>query len=348
MPKHNPYIVLPCRLIEYFIICILILALSSCFKKDDILIPEKMPPSFKAISINAPYTIYTYNDYISLDSGYIVKSVQQTSWDLAFDCSPKGWQILINAVNSREIARTGSQDFSRDYSNFTTTNWLFDASSSNPDSMAIDKWVAVDQTPYQYTRQVYLVGTGQSGVYAISFKLQFISLSDTSVTFLCAKPDATSGDTIIIKKDPLYRNVFYSFSSAGLTLKLEPPAASWDIVMCSYQTMLYTTQGVATPYIVRGVLSNSPGVEAQVILDANYWNFALSDIQASAFSPAQDAIGWTWKDLKSRDNALYRIVPDMYYIIKTKSGKYVKMLFLSYTNNDAENGYPLFVVGKLN
>jgi hypothetical protein len=337
MPKYSLYILLGFLSISF----------SSCFKKDDILAPEKMPPNYRAISINAPYTIYTYNSYINLDSGYIVKTAEQTAWDLAFDCSPKGWRVLVNAVNSREIARTGSQDFGQDYSNFSTGNWLFDASSGNPDSMAFDQWVSVAQIPYQYTRQVYLVGTGASGVYSISFKLQFISLTDSSVVFLAAKPNATIADTIVIKKDPIYRNVFYSFSSPGTTLKLEPPANSWDIVMCSYQTMLYTTEGVATPYIVRGVLNNNPGVETLVIMDSNYWNFGVNGIQGKTFSQAQDAIGWTWKDLKSRDNALYRIVPDMYYIIKTKSGKYVKLLFLSYTNNNAVNGYPLFVVGKL-
>jgi hypothetical protein len=331
---------------SYIFIGLSLLVLSSCFKKDDVLDPEKMPPNYKAISINAPYTIYTHNSYINLDSGYIVKTVEQTAWDLAFDCSPKGWHVLVNAVNSREIARTGSLDFSQDYSSFNTNNWLFDASSGNPDSMAFDQWVSVDQSPYQYTRQVYLVGTGSNGVYVISYKLQFISLTDSSVVFLAGKPDANIADTIVIRKDPLYRNVFYSFSSPGLTLKLEPPANAWDIVMCSYQTMLYTTEGLATPYIVRGVLNNTPGVETLVFMDPNYWNLGLNDIQGKTFSQAQDAIGWTWKDLKSRDNALYRIVPDMYFVIKTKSGKFVKLLFLSYTNNNAENGYPLFVVGK--
>jgi hypothetical protein len=337
MQKHNSYI----------IIGILIISLSSCFKKDNILAPEKMPPSYKAISINEPFTMYTYNSYINLDSGFIVKKVQQTAWDLAFDCSPKGWQVLTNAVNSKEIARTGSQDFSQDYTNYNTSNWLFDASSGNPDSMAIDKWVSIDQTPYQYSHQVYLLGTGQSGKYTVSFKLQFISLTDSSVVFLAGKPEALIADTIVIKKDPLCRNVFYSFNSPDTTLKLEPPASSWDIMMGSYQTMLYTTEGIATPYIVRGVLSNTPGVEALVMMDANFWNFGLNDIMGKTFTPVPDAIGWNWKDLKSRDNALYRIVPDMYYVIKTKSGKYVKLLFLSYTNSNAQNGYPLFVVGKL-
>jgi hypothetical protein len=335
------------KIYSYIFFAAIILSLTSCFKKDEIIAPEKMPPSYKAMSINDPYTIYNYNSYINLDSCYIVKSINQMEWDLAFECSAKGWQVRVNAIDSNEIKRTGSQNFSQDYTGFSTGSWLFDASSDNPDSMAIDKWVSVDQTPYQYTQQVYLVGRGEAGTYSNYLKLQFIGLTDSSVVFIVAKPNAVAGDTIIIKKDPLYRNVFYSFHSPGVTLKLEPPANSWDIMMGTYQTMLYTTQGVATPYAVRGVLSNTPGVEVLTMMDQNYWSIGVNDIQGKTFSMATDAIGWNWKDLKSRDNALYRIVPDMYYIIKTKSGKYIKMLFLSYTNNKAVNGYPLFVVGKL-
>jgi hypothetical protein len=119
--------------------------------------------------------------------------------------------------------------------------------------------------------------------------------------------------------------------------------------MGSYETYDFdnsTQQWV--PYPVRGVLSNIPYVKVLKIRDDNYWNFTLNDINGKTFSGNQEAIGFDWKDYNSADINPYHIVPDLYYIIHSKSGKYVKLLFMNYAIHTSINGYPFFILGKLN
>ena len=46
----------------------------------------------------------------------------------------------------------------------------------------------------------------------------------------------------------------------------------------------------------------------------------------------------------SADNNPYRIVPNLYYFIKTKSDKLVKLEFTGYINANAQYGYPTFSI----
>jgi hypothetical protein len=325
------------------IVLVLLSMLVSCFKADEAN-DFRVPSSFKILTVPTPYTIYSYDSYIDLDSAKIVETVPQSAWDLAFECSPQGWHILVNSSASREIAVTVYTDFTKDYSSYSTNDWSFDASSGNLDSTAVGNWL----TNGQASKQIYLLGLNEgNGTYKVLQKIIFIGVSDSIFTFISTDPQKVIPDTIKIRKDPAYRYVYYSFASPNKTLKLEPARNNWDIKMSTYRTTLYTDAGQPVPYLVRGVLSNTPGVQVLKVFDSNFWEASLSQYSGQVFSDKQDALGWDWKDLNSRDNALYRIVPDVYYIIRTKSGNYLKLKFLSYVNDKAENGYPKIIFGKL-
>jgi hypothetical protein len=337
-----------CKLIVLIILSSMV---TGCFKKDEqmVIIENKGNQDVKTIIIPNPYSIYTYNTYIDLDSGKLVGSTLISLWDLGFDASPGGWIIRVNGANSMEIASTGSTDFSADFTAFQSPKWKFDASTGDPDSTAVGKWVTGDPASYEYTNEVYLLGKNNgNGTSSIVRKLRFIELDSAHVRFISALPGETEADTIIINKDPGYRYVYYSFNTPHQTLFTEPPENTWDIVAGSYRTTLYTDAGIPTPYTVRGVLSNYPHVEVIKVSQSDFFAATAKDTTGKTFSSAEDAIGYDWKDYNSKDSNPYRIVPDIYYFVKTRSGNLIKLEFTGYTSANAEYGYPAFRFVYLN
>lgn len=304
-----------------------------------VIIEKKGDQHVKSLVISKPYSIYNYYSFIDLDSVKIVSTALISSWDLAFDASPKGWKVLINGAISLEVAKTGSNNFSENFSTYNLPSWQFDASSGNEDSTAIGRWFTEENAEYNYTNQVYLLGKNNGdGTYQVLKKLSFIKLSDENVMFIAGLPDASIPDTFQINKNPDYRYVYFSFSTPEQTLFIEPLKESWDIVAGTYKTILYTNTGVPTPYPVRGVLSNYPLIAVKKILKADFFSAGLSDTVGMAFDYRQDAIGYDWKDYFGTE--IYQIVPNVYYFLKTKSGKLVKFEFTGYTSANAEYGYP--------
>jgi len=322
-------------------------SLNSCFKADVEMeiIESKANQNVKTLIISNPYTIYNYYTYIDLDSLKVVQTALISSWDLAFEASPEGFHVLVNSANSKEIYSTGQTDFSADYSATTVPKWLFDVSSGNPDSTAIGKWVSGTVGNYQYTNQVYLLGNNNGdGTYTIQKKISFRKLTDNSIVFITAAPDSNIADTVTISKDNAYRYVYYSFDKPKETLLIEPPKDKWDIAAGTYRTIIFTDAGVPTPYTVRGVTSNYPVVKTAKVWKSDFYTALAKDTTGLKFSNFKDAIGYDWKDYNSADNNPYRIVPNLYYFIKTKSDKLVKLEFTGYINANAQYGYPTFTI----
>jgi hypothetical protein len=334
--------------LKYLVFFIIPFTLISCFNKDERLDPQLLPASYRPVQVLN--TIYNYSNYIDVDSGKIVRVVPIIAWDLAFECSPSGWHIIINTGNYKQVAKTGSTAFANNFSALSGLSWAFDAPTGNLDSTAIGSWVNVSGNTKTYTNEVYLFGINNgNGTFTTQQKLVFTRVTDSTYNFIFSTPDGVNADSVTIRKDSSYRYVFFSFNSPHQTLLLEPQKNRWDLMMGTYETYDYDpTNKIWVPYFVRGVLSNKPYVSVLKVQDANFWEFGINDIAGKTFSNDQEAIGFDWKDLNSRDIISYRIVPNTYYIIRSKSGNYVKLLFMSYTNSAAVNGYPLFILGKLN
>jgi hypothetical protein len=335
----------PLKILFFISFC---LFLTSCFKEDEKMIIEEKGSFFH---IPAPNNIRSYFSYIDLDSVRLVKTAPISSWDLAFEGSSEGWHILVNAANNKEIYPTGSFDIYSDFSSVNPTVWQFDVSNGNPDSTAVGSWVTGNPGNAVYTKQVYLMGMNNgNGTYEKLKKLQFIELTPDQYIILAANPDGTVADTIRINKNPSYNYVYYSFSSPNETLLIEPEKDKWDLVACTYRTTLFTSTGVPTPYSVGGLLSNFQNVQVLRVNKPDFFAAGVSDTIGQTFSIKKDAIGWEWKEYSSTGGSNpYRIVPDIYYFVKTKSGKLVKLEFTSYySSENGENGYPTFRYVNLN
>ncbi|MFN8256166.1 MAG: HmuY family protein [Bacteroidales bacterium] len=317
---------------------------SSCFKEESpiYIVESKADQDVNTLAVESPFTIYNYYTYIDLDSVKTIKSVAIASWDLGFEASPSGYRVIVNSAIGNEIYPTGQTDFLKNYSNTNVPKWLFDSSNGHPDSTAVGNWVSGTSPGYTYTGQVYLLGKNNGdGTYVIIKKLVFTMLSDTSIVFIAANPESTVADTITIKKNPNFQFVYYLFDSPNQTLYIEPPKDQWDIVAGSYRTIIYTDDGVPTPYTVRGVLSNYPYVKAVKVNKPDFYISEPSDTTGLVFSNYKDAIGYDWKEYNSAESTPYRVVPDVYYYIITKKGNLVKMEFTNYVNANAEFGYPV-------
>ena len=333
--------------IKVFIFISICILFNSCFKEDERMIIEEKGNFF---SIPQPYNIREYYSFIDLDSGSLVKTALISSWDLAFEGSVKGWHVLVNAANAKEIFPTGSTDFSSNFSTINPTNWYFDVSSGNPDSTAVGKWVSENLGNYEYTNQIYLIGKNNGdGTYEKLKKLQFIRVSNANIVFVSGNLSSSTGDTITINKNQDYNYVYYSFDTPRQTLIIEPPKDKWDFVAGTYRTTLFTSAGIPTPYTVGGFLSNYSKVEVLKINKPDFFAASSSDTIGKIFSIKRDAIGWDWKDYSNTGGSNpYQIVADIYYFVKTKSGNLIKLEFTSYFSSESGgNGYPTFRYLKL-
>ena len=91
--------------------------------------------------------------------------------------------------------------------------------------------------------------------------------------------DGTEPGIFSITKDLTKNNVYFSFSDGGKEVTVEPSKNGWDFVFTQYSTILYTDEGVATPYFVRGVLSNPNGVEVALDTLIGFTNITVSDMK---------------------------------------------------------------------
>jgi hypothetical protein len=126
----------------------------------------------------------------------------------------------------------------------------------------------------------------------------------------------------------------------------QPETSSWDLFFGQYTTLLYSGTD-PYPYLVRGVLSSRADVQAALYEgDKSFSDFEYGDALTINFSDATDGIGHDWKYYNLEDG-YYAVETQNVYVIRDASGNYYKLHFLSYFNNEGENGYPQFEFMKL-
>ena len=95
-----------------------------------------------------------------------------------------------------------------------------------------------------------------------------------------------------------------------------------------------------------GVLINDKTTQVAVdtINDFNQINYSsLSDYQ---FLSQRDIIGYNWKEFNFETN-LYSVKDNINFVIRDFEGKYYKMRFIDFYNNQGLKGYPKFELEEL-
>jgi hypothetical protein len=327
------------------------LMFSSCFKEDE-KVPPHDPGELKTTTIELTQD-YRYQVYYDLGDEAVVSSNLKKDWDLGFDCTPGSTRIILNTSNFMLAARSGSSDFDApiDTSGY---QWIFDASSGNPDTAAFGDWVEFQppDSTKSYSGEVYVIDRGydEAGNLRGYRKIVFESMENDQFTIRYANLDGTGEARFTVTKVPSVNFTYFTFENGGSQLTLEPPADSWDLVFTQYTTLLYTDEGDPYPYLVTGVLLNPAGVE---VVQDTLNDFLLIDRDLASslvYTNVPDEIGYDWKDIVgdvSTGNVSYVIVEGLHYLVRDPEGFYYKMRFISFYSGSGEKGYPTFEFQRL-
>ena len=318
---------------SFFLCLIMALAFQSCFKK------EKMLPANPRGDTIPMTENYLYQLYFNLDSGKVIKSNVKTLSDLGFECSGKGWHVLLNTSDFMKAADLGEVAFGQVHDTLGVT-WTFDKSDGNPDSTGIGRWFTISGSDTISNNHVYIINRGMDelgndlGLYQVIFD----SLKNNTFYFRHAP---LKGGIIVsgaVHKQPSVNFVWYSIKS-GVTWNLEPPKATYHLLFTQYTTLLYDGT-IPYPYLVTGVLTNRMGLE--VAMDTLHAFSSITRDIASGFtySTNLDAIGYNWKYYSFKTGG-YTLSLKNCYVIRNNAGLLYKLHFIGFYNLKGQKGYPV-------
>lgn len=330
-------------------VVLFLFSMSSCMKdlQDDVTLEtHPIPEGVKSgsVALGADYSMHTFYD---LDANKVVRTANNYRYDLAFESDASGWHILLNSATFTLAGNAGTKDFDA----VTSTQGLtmtFDASSGHLDSTAIGRYFSINDIDTVLTQNVYVIDRGFDAQGSPRGYRKFViqNFSATNYTLRFANLDGSDQHIAIIQKLPEYDYVGFSFDGGGKQVVIEPDTDNWDLYFGQYTTMLYS-EGEPYPYLVRGVLANRNGTQAGLLSDVipfNEVDYSLAS--AFLFTDALDGIGHDWK-YYNLEQGFYAVESEKVFIIRTAEGVLFKLHFLSYFNDEGQNGYPQFEFKKL-
>lgn len=345
----------------FIYILIAALLLTACFPVD-----EQLPLiPFKGVVGSASNSIYTHQTFYSLKQETEVAYSKLELWDLGFECGNSGENIVMNSGKSMYICNIGKVDFINTNSVPNDANWIYDASSGNPDSLAINNWVNTQSSPYEYSEDVFAMGYKINNSITPTKKIKIIELTDTYYKLVVDVIEGSTPDTMTINKDNTLNYIKYNFEETPALVNVEPISSDWDIQFTKYATIIPDDSGILTPYVLNGAFINNKSISVAIVeistdlvpeysgnstyeedLLKQYFEEQITEIpDDSLFSLNQDAIGWEWKKVtidEAANTAVYKANTRLIYIIKELStDKYYKLRFFSYLT-DGVRGYPWF------
>lgn len=323
-------------ILNYGLSLAVLLLLVSCFEKDEAVNPY--PGEVFTIESN----INEYLSYFNFETNEVKIVFALEDWQLAFEPDNEGWHILVNSGANWFILNTGQQDMGALYSDNEPANWHYDIQSRYPDSTAVGNWTFLQNDLREYTNEVYILGRLSANQYTQRKQIRFFYVDNEIYRFHYIDEETGIQDTVTITKNDSTAFVYYNFIGQN-QLNPEPKKTQYDIVFCTYYD-LATLFGVTIPYLVRGVLLNTSGVQAVCDSVTTYDQVRYETLGQYEFSGQRDVIGYRWKDVSvdiNAGSAGYTVHRNMNYIVKTLEGNYYKMRFLSFSM-DGESGFPQF------
>jgi hypothetical protein len=328
MNKHIIYTVLAISLF-----------LGGCFEEDE-KVPSHIPGNEQSFAFDK--SIYHTQSYFDLGTNNILAENGNAEWVLRFGAQEGEWLIGINSANYWGVYNTGSDDPDSIPENPEQDKWKFDHSSGDPDSSAFAGWVVFTEEDTSYTNHIYLIGNYDGIRYKATWAIQFYHVDESIYKFRMRAITGEDWQAFEIPKSPFHNYRHFTTSGGGKLVQIEPDQDLWDLQFTQYGTIIYTSDGVPTPYYVRGVLLNRYVVSAAVDSVSSFADITFEDIGAYTFSKQQDFIGYEWKEVKvdvNSNTAVYTVIPGITYIIKDTEGFFYKFRFVSYYNDLGEKGF---------
>lgn len=290
---------------------------------------------------------YLFNAYYNLASNKIIQVGTNFDYDLAFECSNNGWHILLNSALFMQAGNTSNKNFN-EITSPSGVQTTYDPSSGNLDSTAVGKWFEVNGNDTLYYNNVYVIDLGldETGNPMGYKKVVFEDLSNGIYTLRHANLDGTNDFTTMIAKNPEVEFTGFTFNNGGEAVNFQPETDKWDLYFGQYTTLLFAGEE-PYPYLVRGVLTNRAGVRAMLYDGGkSFSDLEYADVINLTFPDILDGIGHDWK-YYNLEEGFYAVETEKVYLINDANGNYFKLHFLSYFNEEGENGYPQFEFKKL-
>ena len=256
----------------------------------------------------------------------------KSEWDIGI-LLDSNFKIILNSANFSKVWVT---DYNfNDSVDIANAQWSWDAPSGNHDSLAFQ---SID------TSKVYIldIGLNINGSAMGIYKVQFLELNTSFLRVKTSQIEVFNDTILDITLDQNKLFTPFSFSSLKV-VNISPEINNWDLLFTQY-TRLFTNPQIE--YLVTGVLINDKTTQVAVdtINDFNQINYSsLSDYQ---FLSQRDIIGYNWKEFNFETN-LYSVKDNINFVIRDFEGKYYKMRFIDFYNNQGLKGYPKFELEEL-
>jgi hypothetical protein len=134
---------------------------------------------------------------------------------------------------------------------------------------------------------------------------------------------------------------YFSFNNSGEIKSIAPKKNQWDLCFTSY-THVFDTH---TPYLVTGVLLNPHAVSAQVHAYP-FESVSFATTLTKPFSEQLNIIGYDWKTFDF-DLSIYTIDTARTFVVKTTSGKLIKLKFIDFYDQNGVKGTPTLEIEEL-
>jgi hypothetical protein len=328
----------------YSSIILLLFATTSCFKEDARI--KAHQPGAIASTVIPMTQDYHEQVYFNLNQGRIVSQNGKSDWDLGFQSTPDGWQIILNTAVTMHVAHTGNTDMNVPVQT-ATLNWLFDLSDGSTAGNAIGTWYTLSGNPVS-KKEVLVIDRGLDESYAPrGYKKLIIDTPDAQGNYriIFAELDGSNMQQMTIPKQTGINYVRVNLNGAGSILQAEPPTSGWDLLFTQYTTTVPGPDGKLYPYLVTGVLQNPAGCLAAIDTVNTFDQVTFQTASAMILSSSTDIIGYDWKMLSgdpSQGPVSYLIRPKRVFIIKDNKGYYYKLRFTGFYNDQGVKGYPTF------
>ena len=266
-------------------------------------------------------------------------------WDIGVACQGEPHFIICNGKNSEfGAAMIDDIPFENLHNlNLKSLDWNFDHPSGNLDSLAFNGCFVKTSNGYSgLLNRSYIINLGDKSLGLQQYiKIKPISVVGGVYEFLWGYlEDSTSMYLTRIFTKPVHNYAYYSFTSKQLIANEPAENNQWDVVFTTYKEMISDVDGTLYPYIIRGVLSNPNKIRvAQINNGTSFENMSVGKAVGLNYSDDLDVIGFDWKEY-SQSASMYTIVPNQYYVLKTKNDNYFKLRFVDFYDDQGRKGYP--------
>jgi hypothetical protein len=321
--------------------------LSGCFEEDQ-QVPAHVPGD--EISYEFEKSMYTYQSYYDLGTNNVPLDNENGVWVIKFGAQSGDWHIPINSADYWAVYPSGTNVEDSIPANPPTEDWIFDQSNGNPDSSAFAGWVEFTEEDTIYSEFIYLLGKYDGISYHANLAVQFMHVDDKGYLFKLKDWPSGEWEEYEILKSEIYNYIYFNTDDRKIVPGIEPEINNWDLLFTQYGDIIYTDDGIPTPYYVRGVLLNRYAVTVAIDSVSAFHDINFENIASYQFSQRQDIIGYEWKDVEvdvNSNTAVYTIRPGIIYIIRDTEGFFYKMRFISYYNDFGEKGFPVIEHARL-